>query len=364
MIIKEYFSVKNDCYKANINKEDSRYVNFQKNGPKGLMLHSVGCPQPSALVFAKEWNNPRPFNTKVAVHGVLQADGLVYQCLPWNFRGWHSNSGEKGALHNTHIGIEMTEPDCLKYEKNSSKFTCSNLEKAQEQVKGTYKTAVELFAYLCKKFNLDPLKDGVILSHREAYLRGMASNHGDPEHLWTQLKLPYTMNGFRKDVKNAMGGTTETTTPTTTTDKSSNAVYKVQAGAYKVLKNAQNQEEKLKKAGFNTIIVKEDEYYKVQVGAYTVKSNADSAVKKLKEKGFTACIKTVKTEKETVKFKVGDKVKVNKNAKVYGKDYGFQNWVYNSTLYVREINGDKITISTQKTGAITGVVNINDLTKV
>ena len=60
---------------------------------------------------------------------------------------------------------------------------------------------------LCKKYNLNPTADGVIISHSEGYKRGIASNHGDPEHLWRGLGLSYTMAGFRKDVKEAMDGT-------------------------------------------------------------------------------------------------------------------------------------------------------------
>ncbi|MCQ2397290.1 MAG: N-acetylmuramoyl-L-alanine amidase, partial [Lentisphaeria bacterium] len=57
-----------------------------------------------------------------------------------------------------------------------------------------------LFAFLCWKFNLDPLADGVIISHHEGHLRGIASGHVDPEHLWTQLQMPLTMDKFRQDV--------------------------------------------------------------------------------------------------------------------------------------------------------------------
>ena len=73
---------------------------------------------------------------------------------------------------------------------------------------------------LCKKFSLDPLADGVIISHKEGHSRGIASNHGDPEHLWSQLGMGYTMDTFRKAVKSAMDGsdenkeTQDTVTPT------------------------------------------------------------------------------------------------------------------------------------------------------
>lgn len=53
---------------------------------------------------------------------------------------------------------------------------------------------------------LRQMKDGVIISRKEGHARGVASNHGDPEHLWKGLGLSYTMDGFRKDVKETMTG--------------------------------------------------------------------------------------------------------------------------------------------------------------
>lgn len=194
----KYYSLNNQCYKNNVSKADSRYTAFQKRGPEGLMLHSVGCAQPSAEVFARQWNRS---GIEVAVHAVLQADGTVYQCLPWNYRGWHC----AGNANNTHVGVEMTEPSQIKYTGGST-FTVLDKAAAQAQAKGTYETAVQLFAQLCTEYGLDPLGHGVIISHHEGYMQGVASNHGDPEHLWRGLGLSYTMDGFRRDVKAAMDG--------------------------------------------------------------------------------------------------------------------------------------------------------------
>lgn len=108
MHLYKHYSVNNPCYKNNVNKADSRYTTFQQRGPLGLMLHSVGCAQPSAKVFADQWNKS---GIEVAVHAVLQADGTVYQCLPWNYRGWHAGA----SANNTHVGVEMTEPSQIKY---------------------------------------------------------------------------------------------------------------------------------------------------------------------------------------------------------------------------------------------------------
>lgn len=186
---------KNPCYTAG-----------RKITVKGLMLHSVGCPQPNASVFIKNWNTPS-YGT-ACVHGFIDGnDGTVYQTLPWNHRGWHCASGPKGSGNNTHIGVEMCEPASIRYTGGSS-FTCSNLSAARTSVKKTYEAAVELFAYLCKLYGLNPTADGVIISHREGHARGIASNHGDPEHLWNGLGMGYTMNTFRKDVKGKMQGGT------------------------------------------------------------------------------------------------------------------------------------------------------------
>ena len=144
---------------------------------------------------------------RACVHGFIDANtGDIYQTLPWDRRVWHCASGKNGSGNNTHIGVEMCEPATIKYTGGAS-FTCSDRAAALAAAERTYKAAVELFAHLCQQYGLDPLKDGVILSHREGHARGIASNHGDPEHLWKGLGMSYTMDTFRAAVKAQMGGT-------------------------------------------------------------------------------------------------------------------------------------------------------------
>lgn len=229
MNLVESILTKNPCYTAG-----------RKITVKGLMLHSVGCPQPSASVFIKNWNSAS--YDRACVHGFIDAnDGTVYQTLPWDHRGWHAG----GAANNTHIGVEMCEPACIKYTGGAT-FTCSDTAKAKECAQRTYNSAVELFAMLCEKFNLDPLGDGVIISHSEGAKRGVASSHADPDHLWRQLGMSITMDTFRKDVKAKMGNVT-TETPKDDKPETDAKMYRVrktwadsktQKGAYKVLENA------------------------------------------------------------------------------------------------------------------------------
>lgn len=181
--IVEAFTAKNKCYQAGAPLR-----------PQGLMLHSIGTPQPSAAVLARYFDQYQPGGQSVCVHAFVQADGTVYQTLPWEMRGWHCG----GAANNTHIGIEMTEPSAgVAYAE------------AAEQITGTYHAAVELFAQLCEMYSLDPLADGVIIGHAEGHRRGVASNHADPEYLWNAYGMGYTMDGFRAAVAEAMAGAKE-----------------------------------------------------------------------------------------------------------------------------------------------------------
>lgn len=184
VIIIEQYAENNACYIEN-----------EKLQVKGLMLHSVGSSQPSAKIFARNYNVEYPYNNSICPHAFLQSDGTVYQILPWDVKGWHAG----GSSNSTHIGVEMCEPDTITYTA-ANQFTVNDKTAAQEYVKGTYRTAVNLFAQLCIEYSLDPLEEGVIISHTEGSYQGTASDHGDPEYVWQNLDLPYTMDGFRSDV--------------------------------------------------------------------------------------------------------------------------------------------------------------------
>ena len=145
MHIIEVFTTGNKCYQVGAPLR-----------PQGLMLHSIGTPQPSAAVLARYFDQYQPGGQSVCVHAFVQADGTVYQTLPWETIAWHCG----GSANSTHIGVEMTEPGAgMTYAE------------AAEQIAGTYHAAVELFAQLC-----------------EMYTYGMG----------------YTMDGFRCDVAAAM----------------------------------------------------------------------------------------------------------------------------------------------------------------
>jgi len=175
---------------------------------RGLMFHSLGMPVSSPEEMYRRWN--KPSYTRASIHGFVGAEEVrvVEPCLesPGKaMRAWHSASGKKGRADADHLGFEMCEPSCVKYTHGAT-FTVKDKDRpaAVDFVTRATRNMAELFAHLCRFHRLDPLKDGVILSHAEAYKRGLASNHGDPGHLWNQLGMDYDMDKFRADVVRLM----------------------------------------------------------------------------------------------------------------------------------------------------------------
>lgn len=165
--------------------------------PQGVMVHSTGANNPWLRRYVAPDDgrlgtpSPRHWNqggVGACVHAMIgkAADGsiAIYQTLPWNMRGWHC--GRSG--NDTHISFEICED--------------SLTDKGYFQA--TYQAAVELTAYLCRRFNLNPLADGVVLCHSEGYARGIASNHADVLHWWR--KFGVSMDDFRADVAAEMQG--------------------------------------------------------------------------------------------------------------------------------------------------------------
>lgn len=157
--------VNSDCYKRGATIT-----------PKGIMWHSTGANNPWLKRYVQPDDGKLGYNTyqnhwnrkglNVCVHAFIgkldNGSVATYQTLPFDRRGWHAG----GAANNTHIGFEICE---------------DGLADAEYFAK-VYREAVELTAYLCRKYSLLPLADGVIIDHSEGCKRGIASNHGDITH--------------------------------------------------------------------------------------------------------------------------------------------------------------------------------------
>lgn len=177
MKIIQNWLTENDCFKA------GKYIT-----PKGIMVHSTGANNPNLSRYVgpnknnNDWNRP---GLTVCVHAFIGKDAngdvQVVQTLPWNMRGWHCG----GAANNTHISFEMCEDDLSDFVYMSE----------------VRHKAVELCAFLCSLYNLDPLTS--IISHREGHEFGLASNHRDPDNWWAMYFLD-PMDSFRQEVADEM----------------------------------------------------------------------------------------------------------------------------------------------------------------
>lgn len=202
MNLRKCLLTKNDCYKAG-----------KKITPKGVMWHSTGADNPNLKRYVQpddgklgdnEYNNDwNRSGVGACVHAFIGLDknGVVatYQTLPWNYRGWHCG----GSGNDKYISFEICEDDL----KDKSYF---------EKV---YKEAVELTAYLCKMYDLDPNGKNVIICHQDGYKLGIATNHGDVYNWFN--KFGKDMNDVRKDVAVAMGKTTSGSSSKPSTSKPS-----------------------------------------------------------------------------------------------------------------------------------------------
>ena len=131
---------------------------------------------------------------------------------------------------NIAIGVEMAESQAIRY-TGGDRFEILDRAKARKNCETAFNGAVDLFAWLCERFGVDPMEmreyNGkqahAIMSHAEwNQLRGVAG-HTDPQHYWTQLGMPYTMDSFRQAVKAKLEGSTQ----------GDGTIYRIQVGAFR-----------------------------------------------------------------------------------------------------------------------------------
>lgn len=103
---------------------------------------------------------------------------------------------------------------------------------------------------------------------------------------------------------------------------------------------------------------KKDVIYRVQIGAFSEKKYAEALLKDLKYDGYTGFIVEEDiTPAETQKtFSVGDRVRLEDDAPVYGTSKPFLPFVYDMDVYIMQIDGDRIVFSVNAKD-ITGAVD-------
>lgn len=289
------------------NKTVKRYVQPSDNDPnREELLKIIGVNKNK-----NDWNHKTRKAGVNAFIGTL-ADGSVaaVQVMPWDFAPWGCGKGSKGTCNDHWIQFEI----------------CEDSLTSKEYFDKIYQEAVELTAYLCKLYNLDPLADvkfkgqdvPVTLCHKDSAKLKLGSNHSDVYH-WFE-KYGKSMVNVREDVAALMRK-----------DNKIQEVFRVrkdwadaasQKGAFKDLEKAKVA---CDKAG------PDYEVYN-QLGEVVYPEIVLSA------------------------FEIGDKVKLTPDA-VWASGKSVPSWVKKSIMYVREIrrNGN-VLISTKIDGAITGTI--------
>lgn len=165
-VIKKDYYTKNRCYSNN--------RNYKKIG---IIVHSTATPGVMAKPFRDRWNNA---TVAKAVHAFLD-DKEVIECLPEAREAWHVGTSTGNRYY---FGFEI----------------CEDKDHSEEYFLKAYKNAVEYTAVMIKRLGLT-VND--IFSHKEGNRKGIASNHGDPEHWFS--KFGYTMDDFRRAVYKELG---------------------------------------------------------------------------------------------------------------------------------------------------------------
>ena len=175
------------------NKTLKRYVQPDDNAAdRAKMLELLGVNKNN-----NDWNHSeRQAGVHAFIGTLANGDVTTIQVGPWDKKAWGCGPGSKGSCNNGWIQFEICEDnlgDPVYFEK-------------------VYREAVELTAYLCKLYNLDPqgtvtycgVKVPVILCHQDSYQLGLGSAHSDVLHWFP--KYGKSMQTVRDDVSALLAG--------------------------------------------------------------------------------------------------------------------------------------------------------------
>ena len=199
-------------------KNSTCYKGTSRMSIRGVLWHSTGANNPNLKRYVQPHETDSNYAEMIALLGKNTngndwnhinhqaglnawigklADGSVttVQTMPWDYKPW----GCGGGCNNGWIQFEI----------------CEDALNDAEYFNQVYREACELTAYLCKKYNLDPMGSvtysgktvPVILCHADSSRLGLGSNHGDVLHWFP--KFGKDMDDVRRDVA-ALMNTIET----------------------------------------------------------------------------------------------------------------------------------------------------------
>ena len=144
---------------------------IKSNKINGIVIHYTANPGSSAQNNRDYFEGLKDSHqTKASSHFVVGLDGEIIQCIPTWEIAYASNDRNSDT-----VSIECCHPD------DTGKFTES-----------TYRSMVQLTAWLCKKFELD---ENAVIRHYDVTGKICPKYFVEDEEAWNQ---------FKADVKNAL----------------------------------------------------------------------------------------------------------------------------------------------------------------
>lgn len=335
-----------------------------------LVNHTRLCKDYSSGRYHKT-HNPDGKIKKITIHH-MAGNLTVEKCGDLFATSPRDVSSNYGIGTDGRVGLYVEEKNRPWTSSSAANdYQAVTIEVANDEIGGDWHVSdkaltslINLCADICKrngikKLNFTGDKSGNLTMHK--YF--VATACPGP---YLSSKFKYIADEVNKILSAKTENKTEAKKEETNTDDTT--LYKVQVGVFSGESGAKSFIEELKKAGFICIKEKSNNKWYVYAGTFAFKKNAEKLVENLKKAGFNSIIKAVTTKASTstteVELKLGDKVKMTKGAPIYGSSDKFSDWIYGKILYVREIKGSRVVVSTMTTGNVTGAVDKKYLTKI
>lgn len=339
------------------------YKNTREMEVLGILWHSTGANNPNLKRYVQPLETDANYEEMIKILGKNPynndwnhtdreaglncwigklADGSIatVQTMPWSYRPWGCGSSKNGSCNNGWIQFEICEDGLID----------------RKYFEAVYDEACEITAYLCKMFNIDPkgtvdvngVKIPTILCHQDSYRLGMGSDHDDIYHWFPK---------FGKDMDDVRDAVAALLRPA---EPAPAKKYNI-GDAVRVKKDSKWENGKTISSWVfdSKMYVRE---YKDN-DSVVISTQLTGAITGTINESCLEPYEIIVTKPEveetpiiSTKFNVGDAVKVIDGA-VWANGKTISSWVFDSKMYVREINKKGIVISTLKSGATTGTIN-------
>lgn len=254
-----------------IHKLISPYNHY--NGRNGFSIDFIVIHYVGALGGAEE--NARYYASQdvgASAHYFVGFSGEIWQSVEDRNAAWSVGGGLQGTQGHAYYGIAnnyntLNIEMCVR-KKNTATMNATDHDWYFEAA--TVSSAISLTRMLMERYGIS--QDHVI-RHYDVVGKICPNPYvyNDTSHTWQEF-----LDGIAPAVKSE-----------------AEILYRVQTGAFRYKKNAEQMRAELKAHGFDSILSSQDGIYRVQSGAFSKKENALLQMERLKKAGFDSFLLTV-----------------------------------------------------------------------